>query len=103
MGTAVGIWQMMEQKDIAEEQMNLQMANLRTQAEEQAKAEAQMEAEKKNAAASTAATGKTPEIEDVGASLKKKKGVQSTFTATGAGAGNMKGTTLSPLGGDNEE
>lgn len=103
MGAAVGIWQMVQQKEIAEEQMNLTMANLQTQAEEQAKAEAKMDAEKKNAAASTAAVAKNPETSDMENLAKKKRGVQSTFTATGAGAGNMKGTTLSPLGGDNEE
>lgn len=103
MGAAVGIWQMVEQRKIAEEQNNLTMASMASQAEEQAKAEARANAEKANKAASTAATAKNAETGDMEDLSKKKKGVQSTFTATGSGAGNMKGTTLSPLGEDVEE
>lgn len=103
MGAAVGIWQMIEQRNIAEEQNNLTMATMRSQAEEQAKAEAKAEAEKQQAAAATPGTAKTPELDKVENLAKKRNGVQSTFTATGAGAGNLKGTTLSPLGGDEEE
>lgn len=101
--TAVGVYSMNSANDLAEEQNNLTQANMRAQAEENAKAVAKAEAIEKNAKNATVAEAKNPDLETAIDLSKRKKGVQSTFTAgTGAGSGMMKGTTLSPLGGDED-
>ncbi len=103
MGSIVGIYSLVKQQEAAEEANNLTAASMVSAAGETARAEAEAAQEQKNAAASQAAVSKLPDLEKATNLSKKKKGVQSTFTATtGAGAGMMKGTTLTPIGGDSE-
>ena len=101
MGSAVGLWQMFEAKKSAKEANNLTRASMVASAEETGRAKAEAKAEEQKAAANTPGVATTPNLDDATNLAKKKKGVQSTFTARpGSGEGMMKGTTLTPIGGD---
>ena len=103
-GAGAGVYSAVSAADAADEANDLRKASMRAQADELGRANAKADAIERNASAMTAATAKTPELEGALNLNKKKRGVQSSFTATtGAGAGNMKGTTLSPLGSDSPE
>ena len=103
-GAGAGVYSAVSAHEAADEANDLQKASMRAQADELGRANAKAEAVERNAKASKAATQKTPDLEGALNLEKKKRGVQSSFTATtGAGAGNMKGTTLSPLGSDSAE
>ena len=103
-GAGAGVYSAVSAADAADEANDLQSASMKAQADELGRTDAKAEAVERNAKASTAATQKTPDLEGALNLDRKKRGVQSSFTATtGAGAGNMKGTTLSPLGSDSTE
>lgn len=71
------------------------------QAELAGKAAAKEEATRKAAEAGTVAEAKNLELSE--GLQKKKRGVKSSYTAVGSGAGNLEGTTLTPIGGGEEE
>ena len=59
-------------------------------------------AAKEDALRQQAEAGKAKEaqnLDTMNLEKKKKRGVKSSYTATGAGAGNLQGTTLTPIGG----
>lgn len=64
------------------------------------KAKAQEDALRKDAEASKTKEAQNLDLEEATRLSKKKKGVNSTYTAAGeSGAGMMKGTSLTPIGG----
>lgn len=65
------------------------------------KAEAKENANLQAANDATAKEAETLALEDANKLSRKKRGVNSSYTAAtdGSGAGMMKGTTLSPIGG----
>lgn len=63
-------------------------------------AEAKENARLQDAENATAKEAENVNIEDAKSLSRKKRGVNSTYTAAGgSGAGMMKGTSLSPIGG----
>lgn len=63
------------------------------------RAAAKEDALRRDARNAQAKEAQNPELADV-TRLSKKRGVQSTYTAAGgSGAGMMKGTSLTPIGG----
>lgn len=100
MGSAVGLWQLIDNRKQAKQQSAATNAQMLAQATETGKAEAKAEAAERDAKAGTAATATQLDTSKVLDLSKKKKGVQSTFVASsaGAGAGMAKGTTLTPIG-----
>lgn len=63
-------------------------------------AEAKENARLQDAQNATAKEAENVDIEDAKELSRKKRGVNSTYTAAGgSGAGMMKGTSLSPIGG----
>lgn len=71
-------------------------ANIAT-AETEGKATAREDFETELGTAKTAAEAKNPELAAL--TTKKRKGVKSTYTTVGEGAGMMEGTSLTPIGG----
>lgn len=71
------------------------------QAEIAGKAAAKEEATRREAEAATVGEAKNLELSE--GLKKKKRGVKSSYTAVGSGAGNLEGTTLTPIGGSGEE
>ena len=65
------------------------------------RAAAQEEALRKEATANTAKEAQN--LDAMNLEKRKRKGVKSTYTAVGEGAGMMKGTSLTPIGGSGEE
>lgn len=99
-GSGLGIWQMVEARKQAKRESEATNAQMLAQATETGRAEAKEELAQQNAKAGTAATATQLDTSKVSDLSRKKKGVQSTFVASsqGAGAGMMKGTTLTPIG-----
>lgn len=101
MGSAIGAWQMFEANKAAEEANNLTAASMASSAAETARAEVKADQAEKQALAGTAKKAENVDLTKIDNLNKKKKGVQSTFTATtGVGAGMMNGTSLTPIGGE---
>lgn len=98
-GAGAGVYSAVTAKESADEANDLTMANLKAQAAERAASEVKTEQLEKEYKNSSAATASNPDLENALNLQKRKRGVQSTFTASpGSGQGMMKGTTLSPLG-----
>ena len=98
-GAAAGTYSAIDAHNTAKEANDLTADSMKAQAEAAGRAQAKSDFAEENAKNNTAKESTLPELEGALSQSKKKKGVQSTFTATtGAGAGMMKGTTLSPLG-----
>ena len=71
------------------------------QAEIAGKAAAKEDAIRRDAEAATVSEAKNLELSE--GLKKKKRGVKSSYTAVGAGSGNMEGTSLTPIGGSGEQ
>ena len=98
-GAAVGTYSAIQSHEDAKEANDLTAESQKAAAAAAGRAQAKSDFAEENAKNNTAKESTLPELEGALSQSKKKKGVQSTFTATtGAGAGMMKGTTLSPLG-----
>lgn len=64
------------------------------------RAAAKEEALRQDAKNAQAKEAQNPELDEAASLSKRKRGVQSTYTASGgSGAGMMKGTSLTPIGG----
>ena len=100
MGSAVGLWQMVDARKQAKIQSDSTNAQMLASAAETGRAEAKEDAERENAKAGAAATAQQVDLSEATNLSKKKKGVNSTFVASsaGAGAGMSKGTSLTPIG-----
>ena len=69
-------------------------------AEAEGRAAAKEDALRQEARNSQAKEAQNPELDEATRLSKRKRGVQSTYTAAGgSGAGMMKGTSLTPIGG----
>lgn len=96
---AVGTYSAIDANKAAKANEKTQANAMEAQAMAAGRAAAESNELERTAGNATAATAKNPELD--GALSIKKRGVNSSFTATtGSGAGMMKGTTLSPLGED---
>ena len=69
-------------------------------AEAEGRAAAKEDALRQEARNSQAKEAQNPELDEATRLSKRKRGVQSTYTAAGgSGSGMMKGTSLTPIGG----
>lgn len=100
MGSIVGIWSLIDQRDAAKASERRAENAMFASAAATGRAEAREAAERQEARNGQAKEAQNPELEEATRLSKKKRGVQSTYTATGgSGAGMMKGTSLTPIGG----
>ena len=101
MGSAVGIWSLLDQRDAAKASERRAEKAMFASAEAAGTAAAREEAERHWTKNGQAKDADSLSLEDATKLSRKKRGVNSTYTAAtdGSGAGMMKGTTLSPIGG----
>ena len=101
MGSVVGIWSLIDQRDAAKASERRAENAMFASAEATGKAEAKEAAERQGANSGLAKEAENLSLENATKLSRKKRGVNSTYTAAtdGSGAGMMKGTTLSPIGG----
>lgn len=100
MGSIVGIWSMFDQRSTAKASERASYAAMFSSAAAEGRAEAAEAAERANAKNAAAKEAQNPDLEDAMKLSKKKRGVQSTYTASvGSGSGMMKDTSLTPIGG----
>jgi len=100
MGSAVGIWSMIDQHKAAKSSDHSAKNAMFDSAVATGRAEAREEAERQSARNSQAKEAQNPDLEEM-EKRKRRRGVQSTYTAQGDGSGGgmMKGTSLTPIGG----
>lgn len=101
MGSAVGIWSLLDQREAAKASERRADKAMFASAEATGKAEAKEAAERNWSKNGQAKEAENLALDEANKLSRKKRGVNSTYTAAtdGSSAGMMKGTTLSPIGG----
>ena len=100
MGSIVGIWSLIDQRDAAKASERRAENAMFASAAATGRAEAMEAAERQAARDARAKEAQNLELDDASRLAKKKRGVQSSYTAAGSsGGGMMKGTSLTPIGG----
>lgn len=100
-GTAVaagtGVYSAVDSNKAAKASGKAAKENALAQARIAGRAAAQEDALRETAKAGTAKEAQNLDLDE--ALQKKKRGVKSSYTSYGAGAGNLQGTSLTPIGG----
>ena len=100
MGAAVGIWSLLDQRNAAKASERRAEKAMFSSAAATGRAEAKENANFQAIGDARAKEAQNPELDEAARLSKRKRGVQSTYMAAGgSGAGMMKGTSLTPIGG----